>query len=264
VAQFGHDLRRLRQDAGAPSYRELAIRARYSTTVLSRAANGRDLPSLPVVMAYVTACGGDAAHWERRWRELAAARRPVPVTVPLADTPAVPAPVPVHAGRRLGTALLVGAAAVTGLVLPGMETDPLDRPLVVRDGVDPDVAGCGKDAVSMATTDVRLVQPIKLVGRTFDRGEVIGTVEARYSARCRAAWARMTPRISADGPVASEATVGVSRPTDHAAVSLRLGHIETMHSDLLRVDTGCVTAYAIFLFADGNASDAQTPCRQAP
>jgi hypothetical protein len=39
--------------------------------VLSRAAGGRELPSLPVMLAYVTACGGDTAEWEARWQEVA-------------------------------------------------------------------------------------------------------------------------------------------------------------------------------------------------
>jgi WD40 repeat protein len=40
-----------------------------SITTLSRAAKGEQLPSLPVALAYVRACGGDAEEWERRWRE---------------------------------------------------------------------------------------------------------------------------------------------------------------------------------------------------
>ncbi|MFD4911451.1 nSTAND1 domain-containing NTPase, partial [Kitasatospora purpeofusca] len=34
---------------------------------LSRAAAGQQLPSLPVALAYVEACGGDLAEWQRRW-----------------------------------------------------------------------------------------------------------------------------------------------------------------------------------------------------
>ena len=72
IAELAAQLRRLRDGAGRPSYRELARRASFSTTVLSEAAGGRTLPTLPVVKAYVRACGGDVDEWEERWRQLAA------------------------------------------------------------------------------------------------------------------------------------------------------------------------------------------------
>jgi hypothetical protein len=70
VARFACELRALRQAAGAPGYRTMAARANYSATVLSRAASGNELPSLPVALAYVTACGGDPVEWEALWREV--------------------------------------------------------------------------------------------------------------------------------------------------------------------------------------------------
>ncbi|EWM17242.1 WD-40 repeat protein, partial [Kutzneria sp. 744] len=72
LLRFAADLRRLRTLAGSPVYRELSRRAHYSTAVLSEAAGGRKLPSLAVTLAYVTACEGDTAVWEQRWREVAA------------------------------------------------------------------------------------------------------------------------------------------------------------------------------------------------
>jgi WD40 repeat protein len=72
VLQFAGDLRLLREKAGRPTYRELSARAHYSTAALSEAAGGRKLPSLAVTVAYVTACGGDAAEWQSRWRSVAA------------------------------------------------------------------------------------------------------------------------------------------------------------------------------------------------
>jgi WD40 repeat protein len=68
VAEFARDLRRLRDSAGRPSYRELARRAGLSVTVLSEAAGGQRLPTLPVVKGYVGGCGGDLADWEQRWK----------------------------------------------------------------------------------------------------------------------------------------------------------------------------------------------------
>ncbi|WP_308427912.1 nSTAND1 domain-containing NTPase [Streptomyces roseolilacinus] len=67
MQRFAHELRELRREAGGPTYREMARRAHYSVTSLSRAAAGEVLPSLAVVSAYVEACGGDREEWERRW-----------------------------------------------------------------------------------------------------------------------------------------------------------------------------------------------------
>ncbi|MEU5043825.1 nSTAND1 domain-containing NTPase, partial [Streptomyces griseorubiginosus] len=69
VPRFACELRKLRQEAGGPTYRELARRAHFSVTALSQAAAGEQLPSLQVTLAYATACGGDAGEWERRWKE---------------------------------------------------------------------------------------------------------------------------------------------------------------------------------------------------
>ncbi|ATL26021.1 hypothetical protein [Streptomyces formicae] len=69
VARFAYALRKLRQEAGAPTYRAMARQVPYSVTALATAASGEKLPSLPVALAYVAACGGDAAEWEERWRD---------------------------------------------------------------------------------------------------------------------------------------------------------------------------------------------------
>src|SRR6187431_2403169 len=72
LLNFASDLRQLRQKAGNPTYRELAKRAHFSVTTLSSAANGRQLPSLAVTLAYVRACDGDEQEWEQRWHGVAA------------------------------------------------------------------------------------------------------------------------------------------------------------------------------------------------
>lgn len=77
LQRFAGDLRRLRRDAGSPSYRELGRRASYSAAALSEAVSGRRLPSLSVTTALVRACEGDVATWTARWRTLAASA-PVP------------------------------------------------------------------------------------------------------------------------------------------------------------------------------------------
>ncbi|MCD9878431.1 nSTAND1 domain-containing NTPase [Streptomyces guryensis] len=69
VQRLAHDLRLLREKAGKPPYREMAARAGYSTTALSQAAAGDQLPSLALVRAYVRVLDADPDEWERRWRE---------------------------------------------------------------------------------------------------------------------------------------------------------------------------------------------------
>lgn len=70
LQRFAYELRLLRGKAGQPGYRELARRAHYSATALAEAAGGRTVPSLPVTLAFVRACGGDPQEWEARHREL--------------------------------------------------------------------------------------------------------------------------------------------------------------------------------------------------
>ncbi|WP_371827492.1 helix-turn-helix domain-containing protein [Amycolatopsis sp. WQ 127309] len=72
LTQFAADLRKLREAAGGPPYRDLARLAHFSSTTLSDAAGGRRLPSLAVTLAYVTACDGDRAEWQRRWHAVSA------------------------------------------------------------------------------------------------------------------------------------------------------------------------------------------------
>ncbi|MDX8054557.1 hypothetical protein SK571_34760 [Lentzea sp. BCCO 10_0798] len=50
---------------------ELSRRAHFSASTLSDAAGGRKLPGLDATLAYVRACHGDEAAWERRWHDLA-------------------------------------------------------------------------------------------------------------------------------------------------------------------------------------------------
>ncbi|MFE7565643.1 hypothetical protein ACFU76_01570 [Streptomyces sp. NPDC057539] len=71
VQRFAFELRKLRVEAGGIAYRVLAQRAGYSATTLSQAAAGEQLPTLPVALAYVRACGGDALEWEKRWKKAA-------------------------------------------------------------------------------------------------------------------------------------------------------------------------------------------------
>ncbi|USX54153.1 helix-turn-helix domain-containing protein [Lentzea sp. HUAS12] len=70
VEQFAFDLRKLREKAGSPGYRELGKLSHYSASTLADAARGQRLPSLAVALAFVRACGGDEELWEQRWRDI--------------------------------------------------------------------------------------------------------------------------------------------------------------------------------------------------
>ncbi|WP_233273704.1 nSTAND1 domain-containing NTPase [Streptomyces broussonetiae] len=50
----------------------MAQRSGQGASTLSQAASGERLPTLPVVLAYARACGGEETEWEARWRETAA------------------------------------------------------------------------------------------------------------------------------------------------------------------------------------------------
>ena len=68
-AAFLRDLRALRDQAGLGP-RDLAARAHFPEATLTTAEAGPDLPSLPVLQAYVRGCGAGEAEWEDRWRRL--------------------------------------------------------------------------------------------------------------------------------------------------------------------------------------------------
>ncbi|MFJ7414506.1 hypothetical protein ACIQWZ_27410 [Streptomyces sp. NPDC098077] len=70
--RLASELRTLRGQAGAPTYRAMAEDVGFSAPTLSAAASGAGVPTLPVLLAYVRACGGDEADWERRWRQATA------------------------------------------------------------------------------------------------------------------------------------------------------------------------------------------------
>ncbi|SDG42973.1 hypothetical protein SAMN05216553_10828 [Lentzea fradiae] len=119
LLRFAGDLRRLRDQAGKPSYRELAVRANYSPTALSDAAGGRKLPSLALTLAFVRACdpAADTAPWTKRWRELAAEHTqqllpnaPYPGAEPYTET---------------GAKHFFGRERLVGQVLDSVRTRPL-------------------------------------------------------------------------------------------------------------------------------------------
>jgi len=118
---FANDLRRVRESAGNPGYRALARRAGYSASTLSVAASGSAFPTLTVTLAYVGACGGDAAEWEQRWRQTDATLAAPVAAVDDPPAPKAPAPAPAElAGAALAGAEPAGAA-LAGAELAGAE-----------------------------------------------------------------------------------------------------------------------------------------------
>lgn len=67
---FARDLRTLRAKAEL-EYPEMAETSHYEMKTLASAAGGLRLPTLPVAVAYVRACGGNLTEWEERWQKLA-------------------------------------------------------------------------------------------------------------------------------------------------------------------------------------------------
>jgi hypothetical protein len=120
LLRFAADLRRLRERAGSPTYRELSRRAHYSAAALSEAAGGRKLPSLAVTKAYAKACDGDPEEWARRWRAVAEAEPPGPNDSPYVGLAMFqPGDAPKFFGRERVTAeLLSTRKRFTGLFGP--------------------------------------------------------------------------------------------------------------------------------------------------
>jgi hypothetical protein len=70
LESFARDLRALRAKADL-EYPEMAETSHYTMKTLASAAGGLRLPTLPVAVAFVQACGGNVAEWEERWQKLA-------------------------------------------------------------------------------------------------------------------------------------------------------------------------------------------------
>jgi tetratricopeptide (TPR) repeat protein len=81
VAAFAAQLRRLRVEAGTPTYRQLGERVHFAPSGLSAATRGSRLPTWPVTEAFVLACGGDVDEWRERWRAVSEEVHPLIVSV---------------------------------------------------------------------------------------------------------------------------------------------------------------------------------------
>jgi hypothetical protein len=90
IAAFARDLRVLRSKVGL-DYPDMAEKSHYTMRTLASAAGGLRLPTLPVLIAYVNACGGDVADWEERWGRLTKAGKKGQTALPAAGPDLGPA-----------------------------------------------------------------------------------------------------------------------------------------------------------------------------
>jgi hypothetical protein len=84
IGAFARDLRVLRSKIGL-DYPDMAEKSHYTMRTLASAAGGLRLPTLPVVIAYVIACGGDVVEWEERWGRLTRAGKKGQTALPASD-----------------------------------------------------------------------------------------------------------------------------------------------------------------------------------
>src|ERR1700730_16287289 len=163
IAAFAHDLRGLRKRAGNPSYRELARMALFAPSVLSSAASGHRLPTLPVTLAFVTSCGGDRAAWERRWRKVAgnvgATTESPPERVPAVSRPrpapavSPPAASPAFFPPAASPAETVPGAEQSRLIPRAVSTPARPAPLPLGSRTFCGRSGVGKTAFALRLAD---------------------------------------------------------------------------------------------------------------
>jgi hypothetical protein len=84
IAAFARDLRVLRSKVGL-DYPDMAEKSHYTMRTLASAAGGLRLPTLPVLIAYVNACGGDVGEWEERWGRLTKSGKKGHAALPAGD-----------------------------------------------------------------------------------------------------------------------------------------------------------------------------------
>ncbi|MER5352381.1 helix-turn-helix domain-containing protein [Kitasatospora sp. NPDC002551] len=129
VEGFAAELRALRRSAGSPVYRAMAARVHTSASALSAAASGARLPTLPVTLAYVRACGGDEREWTARWHATARVLTPAPVPAPgRPPLPPPPPPAPLPARRHWAAWALAAGALGTAAALGRGSRRQVSRP----------------------------------------------------------------------------------------------------------------------------------------
>ncbi|MFC9427802.1 helix-turn-helix domain-containing protein [Streptomyces sp. NPDC056987] len=154
--RFASELRALRNSAGSPTYRQMAARTDQSTSALSNATSGRQLPTLEVTLAYVEACDGDRTEWERRWQ---AAKAELGTTPP----PARRWPVVAAAGGVVLLLVAAGAVLASRLTHEPPPSDAADH--TPRFFADDDAFNQRQSRPQLAPDSARMVADLLALGR---------------------------------------------------------------------------------------------------
>jgi len=80
-------------------YPDMAEKSHYTMRTLASAAGGLRLPTLPVLIAYVNACGGDVGEWEERWDRLMKSAKRGSMALPAAGGGGEPSAAPAPGGQ---------------------------------------------------------------------------------------------------------------------------------------------------------------------
>jgi hypothetical protein len=283
VAWFAGELRRLRAEAGSPSFRHMARIAHYSASTLAEATAGRRLPTEAVVKAFVLACGAEPAEWLSRLAQVAHKEDPPsgdstsPRDLPTqalaasggegADSSRPPGP------RRQGRlrpaqgwwmlalavvaviAVLVGRATAPGSapsVLPTARAAAVTTAIPVaepsEDGADPHLSGCYQDA--------RLVDKSPLMAT----GIQVGALELLFSARCDAGWARVY-LYPGQPTMLGFVQVRASDGRLSSFADLLIKQVPTYTDVIVAAKGGCLGATATVYAVGRTPSDALIPCQ---
>jgi len=89
VQAFAAELRKLWEEAGSPTFLQMARKTGKSRTAITEAVGGDHLPSWETVVAFVSACDADPNAWRVRWEQAretrASASQPLDEPTPAED-----------------------------------------------------------------------------------------------------------------------------------------------------------------------------------
>lgn len=261
VERFASDLRKLRDDAGTPTYRVLAEQTHFSKATLAAAAGGHRLPTLDVTLAFVRACGGDIEEWRARWndtrRELGYAdeKTPDPLTVQAAiGHPSqlrlawILAVVGILIGITFVAATLImtrGKHSSTGSAPTKSTPEELSSARfvptgelsaqAVADGADPKRTMCASDP------DVKTLDSVEI---NTDDEIFLGVAELRLAPRCNVAWGRFMPAENNIRLAGAIITIIAQRQMDSpAATSYQVEFDgQAVFGNILLMRDGCIEA----------------------
>jgi helix-turn-helix protein len=111
---FAADLRKLRTEAGSPSFRMMSAKAHYAPSTLAEATRGVRMPSRAVVEAFARACDADPADWALRWKQAATPPSESPTQPPYRRLDLRVLGLSVASGLALALLLFLGKRSLAG------------------------------------------------------------------------------------------------------------------------------------------------------